>query len=356
MRVSRYNSNRRAVNAIRTYGPKIVQGFKKVYNGFSKSNKRSAVKDNVSNSRGITTQHDSRTVYVRKPMPKGKRSQWKKFKSKVSAVEISNRGKTNVVLNGFNDYNIPTTVVIDGVTYSSQGFGECHLYGFNGSAVEAHSGTKDIQNILQDRNTNATTIGVTGIETRDLGSDNSFQRKAPLLFSSAYIDVTWTVSGASGVEFDLYTIVYNTPIRGQSDSITNSALASTTDNQAVYVGSSPSVAAAARIDIRMRGVTLFDVAKGFSRCGGTIIKKEKFFIAPGNSITKSIRDAKNRTISSPVEDTGAIVFATKGRTQSFFWIAKALNGASTTVRQSATRGYKYTQEGISSSQSRYINT
>lgn len=298
---------------------------------------------------GVTTQHDQRTIYRAKKMPYRKKKKWVAFTKKVKAVEISDRAKSTLLINSSQVLSVPAI---------AQSWTESHLYSFNSTSV----GNRDIAILLEDINTykkvnssGDVTLGTnSGIEIINPSDVNQQQSRKEILFSSATLDNTFTNSGPVGIEMDLYTINYPRQSTGTNDSFlgavdTNNQNVSTI-NVMVGTVSTPT----ANIQRGSRGCTLFDMAYGMSRTGAKIIKKEKFFIAPGNSITKNIRDPKNHNYRM---DNPDIVFQNKNLTQTLVACYKVvtsplLENGSMTVK--STRSYKYTYEGGATPYNRYV--
>lgn len=317
----------------------LVAAGVKLYKGYSQNKKQrnNAVKKDYG---GVTTQHDSKTLYNRKSMPGRKRKAWTSFKKKVNAVEISNRGKTSILLN--------TNYESGSIAVGAQAWSEAHLYSFNGIGV----GNRDLAIIAEDINTYPTTVGATQVETFANYDALNIQKRVPILLASATLDLTWTNSGSSGIELDVYSVSYKRQATGLNSGLVASMALNASDTSPINVyNGAGAVVAAAAMQISNRGVTPFDVATGFARSGGTIMKKEKFFIAPGNSITKDYRDPRN-LVWRPSENSAH--YSVKGRTFSYLFCAKSVDPViGFSFSQKSTRSYKYTIEGQTEPRSRY---
>jgi len=347
--------------AIRRYKPRAAFNFRNVAKtGFKVASRmasnyvrsRTQTKSYRPSGRdfgGITTQHDQRTIYRAKKMPYRKKKKWVAFTKKVKAVEISDRAKSTLLINTSTSLIVPAT---------SQAWTESHLYSFNSTSV----GNRDIAILLEDINTykkfnsigDVTTGTNAGIEIVNPADVNQQQTRKEILFASGTLDNTYTNSGSVGIEMDLYTISYPRQSTGTNDSFlgavdTNAQNVSPVN---VLVGNVSTVAAP--ISRLSRGCTLFDMAYGMSRTGAKIIKKEKFFIAPGNSITKNIRDPKNHNYRMDNPDP---VYQNKNLTQTLVACYKVvtsplLDSGSMTLK--STRSYKYTYEGGATPYNRYV--
>jgi len=296
---------------------------------------------------GVTTQHDQRTIYRAKKMPYRKKKKWVAFTKKVKAVEISDRAKSTLLINGSNSIIIPAT---------SQAWTESHIYSFKGT----EPGTLDMKYLLEDTNLykrplKTGVISAGGGEETINPSDIAFEdTRKTILMSSATLDNTYTNSGSVGIEMDLYTIVYPRQSTGTCGSFLSSLDQNNSYVPVINTVVSSSTVAASPITKTSRGATLFDLPYGMSRTGAKIVKKEKFFIAPGNSITKNLRDPKNHKYRM---DNLDLVYQNKNLTQTLVACYKVvtsqlLTDGSMTLK--STRSYKYTYEGGATPYNRYI--
>jgi len=222
---------------------------------------------------GVTTQRDSRVVYRYKRMPLRKRRRWVSFVRKNIATDLAKVGTRTVIYNG----SFPITTQGD----QKQSVGATHLYGCSPQDVPTVStevGLADLRRIInQDPNLTS-------------GADTVY-------FSSAVMDVTMTNisptitmpdTGAQinpPVEVDLYDIVY----RKECDfnSLQEAFNAGLTATPNVTSGGSWT-------DVSQRGWTPFAATQALSVCGIKILKKTKYFIPYGDSVTYQIRDPRNR--------------------------------------------------------------
>jgi len=320
---------------------------KMAYKGY-KALSGSSVKTPARDYGGITQQHDSRTIYRAKKMPYRKKKQWKKFTRKVKAVAIGDRAKSNVMI---NTSEAVTPAVGD------QGWLECHLYSYNGT----NRGTRDIEIILEDINTyknnvvaGALTGESVGQEKPQFSTQNFNDTRKELLMSSASLDVTYSNTGSAPLEVDVYTIIYTRQSIG-----THGSFLASIDTNSQYVApvnlqAGIGIVAQTQITKENRGATLFELAYGMSRTGAKIIKKEKFFINPGNCITKNIRDPKNHNLRMTSPDP---VYQLKKLTQTLIVSFKSTLSTidTATLTQKYTRSYKYTYEGGATPYNRYLS-
>jgi len=329
-----------------------VSRYKQAYNvakmGYNAYKKvKSSPKSSGRDHGGVTQQHDSRTIYRARKMPYRKKKQWTKFQRKVKAVEISDRAKSTLMIN-------TTTSVTP--AFNEQGWHECHLYPYNGT----DRGTRDIEIMLEDIQTyrNNVVPGVQGAadvaQERPLFTSSTFNdTRKELLMSSASLDVTYSNTGSSPLEVDIYTIIYPRQSVG-----TNGSFVAAIDTNSQYVSpinvvSGANITAAAQLSKEQRGVTLFELAYGMSRTGAKILKKEKFFIPVGNCITKNVRDPKNHNLRVTSNDA---VYPLKRLTQSLVVCFKStfVGVEVATLTQKVSRSYKYTYEGGAQAYNRYV--
>lgn len=338
------------------WAKKIKTAFatgKTIYDNVKTLQKRYGSKSS-SVPRGITTQHDSRLIYKRKAMPKYKKKAYRKFTKKVQSVEIQSRGKQTHIYSGNTTTSWDYTT--DGIDI--QGYHETHLYGTTGTSVSNLTiGLEDVGLIFDDVNTYAEaylesvtgTIAPSGLTATDQ-APNQEKRHIPILFHSASVDITYTNTGSGGLEFDLYLISYpRNPTSNSKVSLgaaIDQAYYNTNHSQTLNgnIPGSSSIVPEAFPRMNYRGVTPFDMARGLATCGARILSKEKFFIAPGNSITKRISDTKNHTIWLPNSNNGG--FNCK-YTQSYVAIAKSItSGTAGQFQTKATRNYHFTVNGV----------
>lgn len=303
-------------------------------------------------------------------MPKGKRKRWARFVKKVRAVEIGERGLITEVYNSYVPYV---------ATAGTQAILEAHIYSYGGAA----KGGSDLSYItksydLANPQLDISTLGgniakeESSASPQVLGLDN--QKKVPLLFESAVLDITYTNNSEDSVEMDLYYVVYKgrpvaTADQFSTDSYNNledygslstmSAKSYTqNDNsrfkvyKAVPGSTLPVWESKNPITLTQRGVTMFDNGDVLSRLRCKIIKKEKFIMPPGSSVTKQIRIPKNILFKESVEYNSGFF----GKlTQSIFGLAKSVNPeGSTLISQKWTRTYKYTMEGVKTRKMLYL--
>jgi len=319
------------------YGRQAINYGVKRLGQYAKDKVKGNSKRSTHDYGGITTQHDSKTIYRSKKMPYRKKKKWVAFVRKVSAVEISNRAKSTFVINSANT----VTTAAD-----NQAWSETHIYSQKGTDV----GTRDIQYLLEDANLYQK-VQSTGLVTssNDIIVGGTFadeSTRKEILLSSASLDVTYTNTSTEGqgMEMDLYTIIYSRQTGGYHGSFLAEVDSNTTTVGAIPILTSPTnISLTSQITKAQRGITLFEMPYGLSKCGAKIVKKEKYFISSGNSITKNVRDPKNHPLRLV---SGEPVFQKRGITQTLVACIKPVNpGAIVSLSTKSTRSYKYTYEG-----------
>lgn len=284
---------------------------------------------------GVTSQRDVAAVYRRKPMPKAKRTAWKKFVKKVQAVAQKDRGTVSVVMN-YGDTQVHPAFV-GGV--KQQLVKSFHLYGYNANpsfVTPLEVGARDIGKIAGD----FVTAGV----------DDS----AKVTFKSAVLDITVTNQAPEGgyfgpLEVDVYHIVYGRK-QYPADGLINTFDQGTIQTE--------TFASLPKVNINDRGATPFNVPQAISILGAKILRKKKYFLGLNQSFTYQVRDPKNRIMDlvSMRDKTG---FYDPKYTQSVLLVAKPtaiVNETDTfSVTCGSTRTYTCTHEGLNEDASRYYN-
>lgn len=282
-----YNRRKRNYAAMAGRAVQAYQLYKK-----ARSYTKTYQKKRQAPSAGITQQHDSRMVYRRKKMPYRKKRQWVKFSRKVNAVITKNIGAN---VNIFNS----SISSISGTTAFPQGYQFHVLYGKRGSVGSSitDSGVDDIFQTARR-----------GLVVNDA---------AKYQFTSAVLDYTGTNISTVTMEVDIYHVVfwkeagYLSPeaalIAAQNATPTNSATP-------------------APMTLQQRGVTPFDIPVFIRSIGLKILKKIKYFVAPGNAITYQIRDSRNRMIAGTEISDNNPDFVQPGWTQGILIIHRPIPG------------------------------
>lgn len=252
-----------------------------------------------------TQQHDARTVYRKRPMPRAKKRVWKKFTRKVNAVIDAGLGTRSVVL---NDSGFAT----GGPT--QQTFTLLHLYGI-GTVVPTNYEV-GVDDMNQVKGTIAAAVG-------------NYEK---VRFENAVLDVTFTNSGESALEVDVYE--YQVKRRTSAANSMTTALVNAQADTGTLPGTVP-------ISITDRGVTPFDIPMLAANEGVVIVSKRKYYTTPGNAFNYQLRDPKNHYMLSG--DMGVGEWSKAGLTRGIFVLFKNIPGATgdAEITWGATRSYKY---------------
>lgn len=236
----------------------------------------------VRSGQGITTEYDRKLIYKRRPMPRRRRRRWSRFNKKVNFVAERALGTNTIVFN--------KTIVYNNTTSGNHVLGELALYGMESN----NSHLNDVNRIASDVNVTAPTVadGTTKYDT------------TRLMFHSGILDVTIrnasTVlaggsqisSSAAKIEVDVYEILVNTKMDTETTNF-NSLLTLYDTFDAIPLPLKTGITA---IDVRQRGTTPWDCTNVLSRFRIKILKKTKYFLPNGETMTYQIRDPRRRVI------------------------------------------------------------
>lgn len=249
---------------------------------------------------GVTSQHDSRTIYRKKRMPRKKKQKWLKFSRKVQAVEEKSKATRSVV------FNHQRTLDNSG-SLTSQVSDFIPLY----SCKSVSTGSAADNDIYSDMNR---------IVSAEFSTSRSVRR---LHIMAGILDVTIAAqtSVTTPTEMDLYYVIF------RKDVYHGSWGAFLTEMQ-----SHMPAASGGQTNFGQIGVTPFEFPTFCSAV--RIIKKEKIVVTPGQIVTRQWRDPKNRNLYSkdfrhlnqsflattPILDQD--MFAQRNWTKGFFIVAK----------------------------------
>lgn len=276
---------------------KTYKRYKPVYD--------SLMKNKGSSRSGVTQQRDVQVQYRKKRMPARKRRTWTKFVKKVQAANERALGTKTLVYN--YSYTGSST------TANGQNFLFCSLYGCHGSAPANEIGSNDLYTLFEN--------------AYDVTGDNN-----KLTFKSAVLDVTLTNTGTNKLEVDVYVLSY----WGQS------AFANFNAAHSEAAADTPtmdpnSTGFFTPLTIFKRGVTLFDMPALIKNAKCTVVKKIKYWIDVGDTVTYQIRDPRTHVISeNQVVDNFHPTLPKL--TQSLFINFKPVSGSSDTSGNTLTMG------------------
>lgn len=234
-----------------------VQKFRKAYNSYTKTKKKSATNT-------VTAQYDTTMQYRRKKMPYRKKKAWIKFSRKVNAVISKAHGTKTAVFNGTCYRQIAGGSAEQGVL-------GCFLYGksgiWNQGGGIAEVGLRDLYEMVKDR-----------------ADDN---RK--FMYTSAVLDLTAKNVGTANLEVDVYFVSFGEDLSEKGECFqeaVRAAEAETSTINAQYTG----------LTLQQRGVTLFDLPVLTKALKMKIWNKRKYFLPVGQTFTYQYRDPKNHFI------------------------------------------------------------
>ncbi|AHH31469.1 putative capsid protein [Dragonfly larvae associated circular virus-4] len=298
---------------------------------------------------GVTQQHDVRLIYAKKRMPNYKKKPWRRFVKKVHAVSEKDLGSRTALFSNTITYNN----TVDGAD-------ECLTIGLYP--------LQSTDPWLNDLNT-ITSLENQGNPTAAAGG--TVDPTTKFIFQSGVLDLTirnaTTQTGqlnpdqfnaAATQEIDIYEIMC------RADFMQVSGGNKINLSQCFEEGSviTRNIAnAPGDIKIANRGATPFDLPAALSRYGMKIIKKTKYFVPGGGTITYQIRDPKRRV--SSFRDLNVEGGVNKvGWTKYLYINAKVIPGfllgtgpASFVQRMQVgvTRKYMYKVEGFNESRDSY---
>lgn len=295
-------------------------------------------------------QADTRLIYRKKRMPRRMRKRWVSFIRKVDAAQERELGTRTVL------YNDQITQTVQ--TPAEQGCLTLALYGFVNAT---NPWLNDLNQIGQLENE--------GNPTAAAGATISANSK--ILFQSAIMDITLrnistirtdgvdTSSPDAALELDIYEL-YMRKEASTPDS-TTANWASITRMLNRY--NDPLIGGAGTgIAISDRGATPFEFGAQMSRSGIKIMKKTKFFIPNGQTITWQCRDPKKHVCHYGDLETND-GWVKPGWTKVFYLVYKLVPGLvqgstngtyKAVITMGITRKYSYKVEGFNEPRERLL--
>lgn len=278
---------------------------------------------------GITAQYDRKNLYRKKRMPRRKKKAWKKFKSKVTAVEISNRGLTSRV------FNSEMSVLVQP---ASQDYIAVHLYGVAGTAGANELGENDLATVFEyDDNLRRTGTTAPNIMTHG----NASQLTDSIRMQSAILDITMINPSDKLLIVDCYHLWYSQEsVYANLTSVLSGGVATTQQVTAAgaNVGSAP--------NLTLFGTSLFDLSRALSLGCIKVMGVKQYLLGAKQVVTDQIRDSKNYTIN-PYYLRNVGVFAKPKYTETLLFVARNPDEeTSASLQIFATRHYRYSIEGI----------
>lgn len=323
--------------------PMVTRGLRYAYRrqaGPYKSKRRA---QNQS-GQGITEQYDRKTIYKKKYMPRGKKKAWKRFKSKVNHIAEKNLGTRTAV------YNLQ--YLSQNQNPLNHGLTSVCLYGHRSN----NSRFDDMHFLAQQENDLNPTAGLG--ETTDLTTK--------FMFQSGILDVTvrnssfivGQTSPSIPIEMDVYEINIGVNVDNTANDINipenlfEKAAGDTKD-----IGGNLANA----LNIQLRGVTPWDIPTALARYKLKILKKTKYFLSPGQTMTYQYRDpGRHVMVKQRMLETSG--FSRPSTTKTLLFVYKSVPGflvgstpGDVTERLDigVTRKYMYKLEGMNDTRDFY---
>lgn len=310
---------------------------------------------NVKSSAGVLggTNADMRSIYRRKRMPYRKKRRWVKFVKQVHAVSEKELGLRTVL---FNDQITQTN------SAETQSLLTLCLYPCRGSAW-----LNDLRQIGELENDGGNPTAAEG---------GYLNGNTKIMFQSAVMDITirntsqklvdkdpanplldvWDLAPEAAVELDIYEVYIRKLASNNTTNFDNvtSMLNQYDDPEIGGTGTG--------IGISDRGATPFEFGAQMGRTGIKILKKTKFFIPNGQTITWQTRDP-SRHSTHYGELTRTESFNMPGWTKTYYLIYKLVPGLTSGTNEGnyrkqlsigLTRKYSYKVEGFNEPRERLL--
>lgn len=262
---------------------------------------------------GVTQQRDFRVQYVKKNMPRYKKRIWKNFKKKVDYITNSKLGTISVVFNSTGKYQS---------TNSGQEFGSFLLCGRGGEDKHGEVGNRDLEDI-----------------------SSSTPNSGSIFIRSAIFDATFTNTGLSKLEVDVYHVRYGRESQAKNLSDVYNFTSANRGSISLTVQSGT---VGSTLQMSSRGATPFNFPQAISLCGMKILKKVKYFVESLETFTYQIRDPREykikrqETLSMANIDDG---FVQPYKTQGLIVVIKTVlgnqDGQLGELTYGVTRSYTY---------------
>ncbi len=348
-----------------------MPSFRKRNNYISRNNKRQRIGRRYSrglaalrkrkrgtSGRGLTFEHDRQFIYRKKSMPYRKKRRWRKFIKKVGAVQEKELGTRMCLFNKQTNFTNSAS--------GNQGVTSISLYGWSsdGGFGGKQSWYNDIAYMAElENNTTQTLLG------QYVGDD------VKMIFSSGVLDMTirntsykdapGTLNPDATLELDLYECYVKKECEMNGVNYQTLGKMLELETQGIY--NQNLGAEGDPIKINYRGATPFDCSVGLKAFGIKILKKTKFFLRSGQTLTYQVRDPKRHIgYRRKLQDTiqGDCACNKPGWTKHILIIFKVVpgitvgSGAGETredIQIGVTRKYKYYVEGVREDRSIKVN-
>jgi len=289
---------------------------------------------------GITAQRDSSLIYQRKRAPYAIRRKARRsiqdFKRKILSLKGSRTFFTN-------------SVFTSSAAANKQSITSWVLYGgrVDGAVSGAIDRGYDDMNDLREKDY------LLGDNTGDAERRWS-EGDAKWYIKTAVLDCTLenTSTGTVPIEVDIYEFTCK-KLSSLAGTDVETALDYYADPDTYLPGASAAGLQILQLDTR--GVTPFEYGPSMQKMGFKILKKTKYFVPKGDSITYQIRDTNIRTMTHQVfRDESCTTYCTRG----ILVISKPTAGQSTSASQyimGCTRKYKYVVDESNASRAGQFN-
>lgn len=300
------------------------------------------------------TNADMRSVYRRKRMPKYKKRYWVRFLKKVHAVADKDLGLRTVLIND---------QIKQRNTGGTQSTLSLALYGFNNASYGYLNDMHAIGQLENEANPTAAAGATIGFNSKvmfqsavmDITIRNTSDKLKTLDPGNPLLNV-YEAAPDAAVELDIYEF-YATKDWADVGQIWDSATTVLNNYDDPQIGG-----AGTGISINDRGASPFEFGAQMSRAGMKIVKKTKFFIPNGQTITWQVRDPSRKTIHyGDLERQES--YNKKGWTKHYFLIYKLVPGLvqgntvgdiRTQLDIGLTRKYSYKVEGFNEPRERLL--
>lgn len=301
------------------------------------------------------TNADMRSIYRRKRMPKYKRARWVRFVKKVNAVADKDLGLRTVL---FNDQ------ITQRNTTTKQSTLTLALYAIRNASIGYMDDLKVIGGLENETN-----------PTSAAGA--TISKNSDVMFQSAVMDITirnttdrlktidpnpllnvYEAAPDAAIELDIYEVY-------QRQNASDSSQLYETLTAAFNAYDDPEIGGTGTgISIEDRGASPFEFGAQMGRLGIKILKKTKFFIPNGQTITWQVRDPKRRKMTYG-DLTRVEGYNKPGWTKQFYLIYKLVPGLTqgtavgdcrTTLSIGLTRKYSYKVDGFNEPRERLLGT
>jgi hypothetical protein len=249
-------------------------------------------------------------------MPWRKKKRWVRFKRKVNAITERNLGTRMVLFNKQAEFcnNVATV----------QGHCSLALYGRESTSTVS-TWFNDLRYMANLENDGDPTAAA-----GETVADN-----AKMFFTSGVLDMTirntstkdGSLDSECTLEVDVYELIFKRHAEiGPISYGTVDALLQANQTLGIYDQNVP--AQGFRISIDQRGATPFEINKASIQNKMKVLKKTKFFIRPGNTITYQVRDPKRHVVYRNRMTQNACGFNKPGMTKVVMLLFKAILGRS----------------------------